>query len=54
VNRDGRVQDAAADVPNAGQEVSGRVDRVAVGPDGIPMLIVGGKVVDLFTVTEVV
>ncbi len=53
VNRDVRVQEAAADATNAGREVSGRVDRVAIGPDGIPMLVVAGKVVDLFTVSEV-
>ena len=53
VNRDPRVQEAAADIANAGREVSGRVDRVAIGPDGIPMLVVNGKVVDLFTVSEV-
>jgi hypothetical protein len=29
------------------------VDRVAIGPDGIPMLLVGGRIVDLFTVAEV-
>ena len=53
VNRDERVAAAAADLANAGREVSGKVERVAVGPDGIPMLFVDGKVVDLFTVSEV-
>jgi flagellar hook assembly protein FlgD len=53
VNRDQRVIDAAADVPNAGREVFGVVEKVVVGPDGIPMLYVGGKVVDLFTVAQV-
>lgn len=53
VNRDERVIAAAGDVPNAGTEVSGVVDKVVVGPDGIPMLYVAGKVVDLFTVAQV-
>ena len=53
VNMDDRVQAAAADAQNAGKEVSGTVSRVVVGPDGIPMLSVAGKVVDLFTVAEV-
>ncbi len=53
VNQDSRVKDAAADAANAGQEVHGNVDRVVVGTDGIPMLFVGGKVVDTFTVSEV-
>lgn len=53
VNRDARVIAAAADAQNAGTEISGKVDRVVVGPDGIPMLWVNGKAVDLFTVSEV-
>jgi len=53
VNRDERVQAAVADIENAGQEARGTVDRVVVGPDGIPMLSVGGKVLDLFTVSEI-
>jgi flagellar basal-body rod modification protein FlgD len=53
VNRDQRVVDAAGDVPNAGREVTGVVDRVLVGPDGIPLLWVNGKAVDLFTVAEI-
>jgi flagellar basal-body rod modification protein FlgD len=53
VNQDERVVAAAADVPNAGREVAGVVDKVVVGPDGIPMLWIGDKVVDLFTVAEV-
>ena len=53
VNNDERVQLTAADAENAGREVSGTVDRVVVGPDGIPMLFVSGRVVDLFTVSEV-
>jgi flagellar basal-body rod modification protein FlgD len=53
INRDERVIAAAADVPNAGREVTGVVDRVVVGPDGIPLLWIGGKAVDLFTVAEV-
>lgn len=53
VNRDQRIADAVTDALNAGREVTGKVDRVAVGPDGIPMLLVDGKVVDLFTVSEV-
>lgn len=52
VNADARVK-AALNDPNAGMEVSGKVDRVAVGADGIPMLVIGNKVVDLFTVGEV-
>lgn len=53
VNRDDRVVAAAADVPNAGTEVTGIVEKVVVGPDGVPMLFVGGKVVDPFTVSQV-
>ncbi|MCC6382393.1 MAG: hypothetical protein IT304_07775 [Dehalococcoidia bacterium] len=53
VNSDERVQQAAADLPNAGREVTGRVDRVLVGADGIPMLFVGDRVLDPFTVVDV-
>jgi flagellar basal-body rod modification protein FlgD len=53
VNRDDRVVEAAADVPNAGREVTGVVDRVLVGPDGIPLLWVNDKAIDLFTVAEI-
>lgn len=53
VNQDERVVAAAADVPNAGKEVTGVVERVVVGPDGIPLLWVGGKALDLFTVAEI-
>ena len=53
VNRDERVIAAAGDAQNAGSEISGKVDRVVVGPDGIPMLWVNGKAVDLFTVSEI-
>lgn len=53
VDADQRVQVTAADAQNAGHEVSGTVDRVVVGPDGIPMLFVGGRMVDMFTVSEV-
>jgi hypothetical protein len=53
VNKDDRVVAAAADLPNAGNEVTGRVDRVVTDAQGIPMLIVGGKVLDLFTISEV-
>jgi len=53
VNKDDRVVAAAADLPNAGNEVSGRVDRVVTDEKGIPMLLVGSKVVDLFTISEV-
>jgi len=53
VNKEDRVVAAAADLPNAGNEVTGRVDRVVTDAKGIPMLIVGGKVVDLFTISEV-
>ena len=53
VDADQRVVDAIADRANAGAEVTGVVDRVIVGFDGIPMLFVDGKVVDLFTVAEV-
>ena len=53
VNKEDRVVAAAADLPNAGNEVTGRVDRVVTDAKGIPMLIIGGKVVDLFTVAEV-
>jgi flagellar hook assembly protein FlgD len=53
VDADGRVAQARAEADYAGREVSGVVDRVAVGPDGVPMLVVGGRVIDLFTVSEV-
>lgn len=53
VNHDDRVVAAAADLPNAGNEVMGRVDRVVTDERGIPMLLVGNKVVDLFTIAEV-
>jgi hypothetical protein len=53
VNKDDRVVFAAADLPNAGNEVTGVVERVVTDAKGIPMLIVGGKVVDLFTIAEV-
>ena len=53
VDNDERVKVTGADAQNAGREVSGTVDRVVVGPDGIPMLFVSGRVVDTFTVSEV-
>ncbi|MEO8540258.1 MAG: flagellar hook capping FlgD N-terminal domain-containing protein [bacterium] len=53
VNKDDRVVAAAADLPNAGNEVTGKVDRVVTDDKGIPMLLVNGKVVDLFTIAEV-
>lgn len=53
VNKDDRVVAAAADLPNAGNEVTGTVDRVVTDDKGIPMLLVNGKVVDLFTIGEV-
>jgi flagellar basal-body rod modification protein FlgD len=53
VNKEERVVAAAADLPNAGSEVTGRVDRVVTDAAGIPMLIINGKVVDLFTIAEV-
>lgn len=53
VNLDDRVQTAIADAENAGTEVAGVVDRVIVGPDGIPVLSVNGKVIDQFTISEV-
>ena len=53
VNGDQRVKDAIDDARNAGVEVTGKVDRVVVGPDGIPSLWVGGKIVDMFTISGV-
>ena len=53
VNLDARVQAAVADASNAGADVAGTVDRVVVGPDGIPSLYVKGRVVDLFSVSAV-
>jgi flagellar basal-body rod modification protein FlgD len=47
------VKAAIADAKNAGKEVAGKVQKVVVGADGIPMVVVGGKVVDMFTVSEV-
>ncbi len=53
VDQDERVVAALTDSVNAGQDISGTVDRVISGADGIPMLMIGTKVVDLFTVSEV-
>lgn len=53
VDEDQRVVSAINDAQNAGNEVTGVVDRVIAGADGIPMLMIGNKVVDLFTVGEV-
>lgn len=53
VNADARVKSAAEDAPNAGREVRGVVERVVVGPSGVPVLLIGTKVVDLFSVVEV-
>ena len=53
VNKDDRVVDAAADLPNAGKEVTGTVEKVVMDSKGIPMLLVGNKVVDLFTIAAV-
>ena len=53
INTDERVIEAAGDMINAGNEVTGTVDRVVTDSKGIPMLIIGNKVVDLFTVAEV-
>lgn len=53
VDQDPRVVAALADSANAGQDLTGTVDRVIAGANGIPMLMIGDKVVDLFTVTEV-
>ncbi len=53
INKEERVVSAAGDMINAGNEVTGKVDRVVTDDKGIPMLIIGGKVVDLFTVAEV-
>ncbi len=53
INKDERVVAAAGDLPNAGNEVTGKVDRVVTDDRGIPMLLVGNKVVDLFTIAEV-
>ena len=54
VNRDSRILEAAADLPNVGNEVTGRVEKVVMDSTGIPFLYVGGKVLDLFTVSEVI
>lgn len=53
VNQDERVVAAAGDLPNAGNEVTGRVEKVVMDAGGIPMLFVGGKVIDLFTIAQV-
>ncbi|WP_322797294.1 flagellar hook capping FlgD N-terminal domain-containing protein [Tepidiforma sp.] len=53
VNEDERVVAAAADLPNAGNEVTGVVERVVMDASGIPFLLVNGKAVDLFTVSQV-
>ncbi|MCC6386354.1 MAG: hypothetical protein IT302_03105 [Dehalococcoidia bacterium] len=53
VNQDDRVIAAAADAQNAGTEIRGVVERVAMGADGIPMLMIGGRAVDMFTLAEV-
>lgn len=54
VNKDERVVAAARDLPNAGNEVTGTVEKVVMDSAGIPLLYLGGKVVDLFTVSEVI
>ena len=53
INKDDRVVSAAADLPNAGNEFTGKVDRVVTDDKGIPMLLVGGKVIDPFSVQQV-
>jgi flagellar basal-body rod modification protein FlgD len=53
INKEARVIAAASDLPNAGSEVTGLVDKVVMDSKGIPMLMVGGKVVDLFTIAAV-
>jgi len=53
VDEDPRVKEAAASAATAGQEVTGVVERVVVGPDGVPVLVIGNHVVDLFSVVEV-
>jgi len=54
VGNDPRVKSAIADaLDNAGKEVTGKVDKVVVGADGIPSLWVNRKVVDMFTVSGV-
>ncbi|QFG03476.1 flagellar hook capping FlgD N-terminal domain-containing protein [Tepidiforma bonchosmolovskayae] len=53
VNEDERVVAAAADLPNAGNEVTGVVEKVVMDSSGVPFLYIGGKVLDLFTVTQV-
>ncbi len=53
VDTDDRVTAAINDKKNAGTQVTGRVDQVVVGPDGIPMVMVNGKVIDMFTVSQV-
>lgn len=53
VNKDQRVVDAASDLPNAGTELTGMVEKVVMDQGGIPMLYVNGKVLDLFTVAQV-
>jgi hypothetical protein len=51
--QDDRVIAAAADAQNAGVEIRGVVEHVAMGADGIPMLMIGGRAVDMFTLAEV-
>jgi flagellar basal-body rod modification protein FlgD len=53
VGTDPRAQAAGLDRDQAGNETRGVVDKVVVGSNGIPMLLVGGKVVDMFTVSVV-
>lgn len=53
VNEDQRVVAAAADLPNAGREITGTVQKVVMDSSGIPFLLIDGKVVDLFTVSQV-
>ncbi len=53
VDADARVKEAAASSATAGTEISGVVERVVVGPDGVPVLVIGNHVVDLFSVVEV-
>ena len=53
VDADDRIKAAIDDKKNAGAQVTGKVDQVVVGPDGIPMVMVNGKVIDMFTVSQV-
>lgn len=52
IGADPRAREAASG-SQAGKEIRGVVEKVVVGSNGIPLLFVDGKVVDMFTIAVV-